>query len=881
MATAKNSKKKLVVLGAGVMGQGIAATAANNRELEVVVLDIRPTDYQVDPAKYDHNPNFIADSAVKGMIARDQKEIAKGNKGRPWLMSDRAVGRIKTGNMDDDFDQLLNADIVIETIIEKAEIKQALFERIDSEILPKNPDLLIASNSSTVELHRSSENCSAAFKKSFGLMHFNNPVPLMMSCEMVTTAQTEKPVARALNAFAQNCLGKVLLHGKDVSGFIANRIGCFWWETGIEEAIRLGLSINEADSVVQRAGIPSTGIFGLIDLINHETAYHLSTSMQQHLPPKEGAVYGRIYQAAGSIPKAMFDQGYVGRKSGSQGGYYLIEKRGDEKIIKTLDIRANGFDPNSYAVRALPQWKSLAAESLGALMEAKDIGGQYVRRVFLKTFAHAVAIAPEIAYDISAIDRTMCLSFGWAKAPFEMMDELGIDWVLQAMEAEEIAVPALLEKMRNQKMSFYKAENGISKQITFDGAGYEDILSLVPDAISLASVKKAQGQPLLVGQSASLHDIGDGVVCLELHSGEVNAIDPSAMKIVNDAISFVEGSQGKYSAMVIYNEGKQFCAGANVALMQEFERCNDGALEEMLFGTQQVMTALKCASFPAIAAVHGAVLGGGLELVKACDGVVAKPITKSALVEANIGLVPGWLGVYETLVEALKREGNPEVAVKLAYKALSEPEMSRSAETAIENLSLPLDTKIVMNKARLLTEGKAMALSKVKGYRAPKLAEDTVPLPDEALFKDLATQAEALADTGRIKPHDYVVRLAILNILSNGGSGNNAKNDKKSITRSEMAYLERMTLAALLRTRGGKAAIDQNLFKGKDGVMPPSTKEDALLDYKAKWVDALRVMPKDDLTGVPLPDDMRHKGRTKMDELAQKTDAFLLVNQKK
>lgn len=873
MATSTKPKTKLVVLGSGVMGQGIVATAANNPALEVVVLDIKPKDYASDPAKYGHNPNFIADSAVRGMIERDQKEIAKGSNGRPWLMSDQAAGRIATGNMEDDFGQLLDADIVIETIIEKAEIKQALFERIDKDILPKNPDLLIASNSSTVELHRSSQNCSAAFKARFGLMHFNNPVPLMMSCEMVATAQTDKAAAAALNDFAQNSLGKVLLHGKDVSGFIANRIGCFWWETGIEEAMKLGLSINEADAAVQRAGIPSTGVFGLIDLINHETAYHLSTSMQQHLPPKDGAVYGRIYEGAHSIPKAMFDQGYVGRKSGSRGGYYLIEKKGEDKIIKTLDIQAGGFDPQSYAERALPQWESLAADDLKALMNAQDAGGRYVRTLFLKTFAHAAAIAHEIAHDISAIDQTMRLSFGWANAPFEMMDDLGIDWVVQAMEAEKIAVPAMLVQMRGQKMRFYKTENGLRKQMALGGAGYEDIPPLVPDAISLAAVKKAQGQPLLAGQSASLHDIGDGVVCLELHSNDVNAIDPSAMKIVNDAIRFVEGSRGQYRAMVIYNEGKQFCAGANVALMQEFERRNDGSLEGMLFGTQEVITALKYASFPTIAAVYGAVLGGGLELVKACAGVVAKPITKSALVEANIGLVPGWLGVYETLVAAFARAPAPEAAVRLAYNMLTEPQMSRSAETAIDNLSLPLDTKIVMNKARLLTEGKATALSKAAGYTAPQLAGDAVSLPDETLYKALAKDAETLADAGKIKPHDYVVRLALLNILSGGG--------KRKATRSEIAYLERTTLAALLRTQGGKAAIDRNLFKGKDGLTGPATKEAALADYKAQWDDAARATPKDDLTGAPLPDDAHHKGRAKMDDLAQKADAFLTASIKK
>jgi len=595
--------------------------------------------------------------------------------------------------------------------------------------------------------------------------------------------------------------------------------------------------------------------------------------MQHHLPSKDGAVYGRIYQGARSIPKEMFDQGYVGRKSGSQGGYYRIEKKGDEKIIKTLDIQASGFDPQSYAERRLPEWESLEAEDLKTLMETKDAGGQYIRTVFLKTFAHAASIAPEIAHDISAIDHTMRLSFGWAKAPFEMMDELGIDWVVQAMQAEKIAVPAILVKMRDQKMRFYKTENGAQKQITLDGAGYEDIPALVPDAISLAQVKKAQGQPLLAGQSASLHDIGDGVVCLELHSNEVNAIDPSAMKIINDAIRFVEGSRGKYSAMVIYNEGKQFCAGANVALMQEFERRNDGSLEGMLFGTQDVMTALKCASFPAIAAVHGAVLGGGLELVKACDGVVAKPITKSALVEANIGLVPGWLGVYETLIEAFGRMSDPEEAVRLAYRMLTEPEMSRSAETAIENLSLPLDTKIVMNKARLLTEGKAMALAKVAGYQAPTLAEDALSLPDEALFKNLAKEAEALVDAGKIKPHDYVVRLAVLGILSGGG--------KSKATRSDIAYLERTTLSALLRSQGGKAAIDRNLFKGKDGLAAPATKEAALSDYKEKWEDAVQATPKDHLTGAPLPDDVSHRGRAKMDDLAQKADAFLTANLKK
>lgn len=831
-------RKKLVVLGAGVMGQGIVATAANNPELEVVVLDLADN----------------AEKALESMVERDKREIAKGGKGRPWLMSDQAISRITTGNLDDDFNQLLTADIVIETIIEKVDVKQILFARIDQEILPKNPDLLIASNSSTVELHRSSHQCSDAFKKRFGLMHFNNPVPLMLSCEMVFTKDTAEDVKEALNDFAQNELGKVLLHGKDVSGFIANRIGCYWWETGIAQAIEMGLTINEADAVVQRAGIPSTGVFGLIDLINHETAYHLSKSMRQHLPDEKASLYGRIYEGEVSILKAMFDQGYVGRKSGSKGGYYLIERQGDDKIIKTLDIQKGGFDAESYEIRDLPEWDSLAAEDLKSLMKAEDKGGDYVRKVFLKTFAHVASIAPEIAHDIYAIDQTMRLSFGWAKGPFEMMDELGLDWVVSAMTNEGIDVSAMLIKMRDQNKRFYDT----GKHIAFDGETYVEISPLVPDALSLGEVKKEQGQPLLAGQSASLHDIGDGVVCFELHSNEVNAIDPSAMNILNDAIALMEAQKDQYRAMVIYNEGKQFCAGANVALMQEFERRADGTLEDMLFSTQQIMTALKFADFPVVAAVHGAVLGGGLELVKACDGVVAKPITKSALVEANIGLVPGWLGVFETVVEAQRREKDADKAMMLAYQMLVEPEMSRSAEGAIENLSLPRDTKIVMNKLRLLREAKDLALDMTEDYQAPTLEDDVVSLPEASLFAELKEQAEKLMDEGQIKPHDYVVRLAMINILSNGESG----GDKA--TRSEIAYLERVTLAALLRSQGGKAAIDRNLFKGKEGLIAPTSKEMALADYNAKWEMAVNATSKDDLTGA-----------IDIHDLAQKSDEFM------
>ena len=237
--------KKIAVLGSGVMGSGIAAHIAN-AGFEVLLLDIVPKE------------GGRSSLAEKGI----EKQLA--NKPSGFVHKSRAK-LVTCGNMEDDLSKLKECDWIIEVVLEKLSVKQDVYRKIDAV---RKPGSIVSSNTSTLPIHELVEGFPEAFKKDFMITHFFNPPRFMRLLEVVKGKDTRADAFEAISHFADVALGKGVVECKDTPGFIANRIGVYWMMLGLLEAMRLGISVEQADAVLGKpVGIPKTGVFGLFDLI--------------------------------------------------------------------------------------------------------------------------------------------------------------------------------------------------------------------------------------------------------------------------------------------------------------------------------------------------------------------------------------------------------------------------------------------------------------------------------------------------------------------------------------------------------------------------------------------------------------------------------------
>lgn len=385
------------------------------------------------------------------------------------------------------------------------------------------------------------------------ITHFFNPPRYMRLLELVTGAKTRKEAVDAIRDFCDVHLGKGVVECHDTPGFIANRLGVFWLTAGVNEAIKQGVPIETADAVMGRpAGIPKTGIFGLIDLVGIDLMPHLSESLLSTLPEQDA--YRAEFTDHPFIHQ-MIDAGYTGRKG--KGGFYRLNPEAKGKKEKqALKLDADKFEESMYHKAEKPKPASVDAgrQGLRAVVETDDEGGRYARAVLFKTLSYAASLVPEIADEIFAVDEAMKLGYNWKKGPFEMIDDLGAAWLAKQLEAEGVAVPALLKKVGDG--TFYKVEDGKLYYFGTDGEYHEVVR---PDGVLLLRDIKLSSKPLYKTSSASLWDVGDGALCVEF-TGKMNTMDEQVFDVYYKAIEMIGDGSGDYKALVIYNEGSAFSA---------------------------------------------------------------------------------------------------------------------------------------------------------------------------------------------------------------------------------------------------------------------------------------------------------------------------------
>ena len=767
---------KACVIGAGVMGSGIAAQIAN-AGVPVLLLDIVP------PNAGDRSS--IAKAALAKLAAADPAP----------LMSKSAAKLITPGNIEDDLKQLADVDWIVEAVAERLDIKQGLYRKIESA---RKPGSILSSNTSTLPLKMLMQGLPQSIVQDFCITHFFNPPRYMRLMEIVGGPETRREVISTITAFADERLGKAVVKAKDTPGFIANRIGVFWIQAAVSSARELGLTVEEADAVMSRPmGAPKTGIFGLMDMVGLDLQPHVDASFRMALPKNDA------YRALPSdfpLLTKMIAGGFTGRKG--KGGFYRLNTAGGKRLKESIDLKTG-----EYAASAPAKLDSVDAAKAGlrALVTHKDKGGQFAWAVLSKMLAYAAALVPDIADDIVDVDRAMKTGYSWKYGPFELIDQLGCDWFMARLTAEGITVPPLLVAAV-LKGGFYKAASEGVLQLSADSS-YKPI-ARQSGAILLSDIKRAS-KPLANNGSASVWDVGDGVACLEFHS-KMNSLDPDSLAMVLQAVEIVGNGM---RALVIHNEAENFSVGANIGLA--LFAANIGVwptLDQLIVQGQTVMRALKYASFPVVGAPSGLALGGGCEILLHCSAVQAHAETYMGLVETGVGIVPAWGGCKEMLIRHRPGPRDPQgpmPGVMAAFEQISMAKVSRSAAEAKEMKLLRKSDGITMNRDRLLADAKALALKMAAdGYKPPEPVEFRLPGPTARAALKLAV--DGFAQQGIALPHDVTVSGHLANVLSGGDT-----DVMDTVDEDRIMKLEKRAFMALVKTEPTLARMEAMLANGK------------------------------------------------------------------
>ncbi|WP_223820805.1 3-hydroxyacyl-CoA dehydrogenase/enoyl-CoA hydratase family protein [Bacillus sp. S3] len=785
--------KKAAVLGSGVMGSGIAAHLANIG-IPTLLLDIMPQELTKEE---EAKGLSLADKQVRNRISAANIQKLLKQKPAP-LAAKKNLALIEAGNLEDDLVKLKDVDWVIEVVVENLNVKKQVFEKVDQY---RKKGSIISSNTSGISVEAMVEGRSDDFKKHFLGTHFFNPPRYLKLLEVIPTQFTDPGVLSFMKTFGEDVIGKGVVIAKDTPNFIANRIGTYGLLVTVQEMLKAGLSVGEVDSLTgPLIGRPKSATFRTLDVVGLDTFYHVAGNVYEQVEGKEKEVF-----AVPAFLKTMIEKGWLGSKSGQ--GFFL--KKGRE--ILELDPNTLEYGPRKKlttpAIELAKQEKG-TANKLKALVYSGDQAGQFLWNTFTASFVYSAQLLGEIADNIVAIDRAMKWGFGWEMGPFEAWDAIGVEKSVKKMKEAGGEVPAWVSEMLEKgNSSFYLEENG--EQFYYHNGQYR-LVETNPKAIDLKKIKKQKGV-IKKNSGASLIDLGDGVALLEFHSPN-NAIGLDIVQMINYAVDEVEKN---YKGLVIGNQGKNFCVGANLAMMlMEVQDDNIYELDLIVRHLHSALLKVKYSSKPVVAAPFGMTLGGGAEVCLPAAHIQASAETYMGLVEVGVGLLPGGGGNKELYMKHLENLPNgvpfdlQNVANKV-FETIAMAKVSTSAEEARETNFLDYSDGISFNSDHLIHDAKqaVLALSE-QGYK-PKVRRK-VPVVGETGYATLLLGAEAMRLSGYISEHDLKIAKKIAYVIAGGKVPFGTEVDEQYLL-----DLEREAFLSLIAEPKSQQRMQHMLVKGK------------------------------------------------------------------
>jgi 3-hydroxyacyl-CoA dehydrogenase len=705
---------RVAVLGAGTMGGGIAALVAG-LGIPVVLLDMPGTELTAeDTAKgrtADHRS--VRNRIVESLWDRQLKA-------KPAALYTADAARLVTlGNFEDDFDKIREADWIVEVIIEQLGPKRALMERIDAV---RKPTAIVSSNTSGIPIAQIAEGRSDAFRAHFLGTHFFNPPRYMKLLEIIPTAETDPAVVAFMQEWATRVLGKGVVLAKDRPNFIANRIGTYAGQQRMLYALEHGYSIEEVDSLSgPLIGNPKTATFRLADLVGIDVLAHVTRNLYDAVPEDESRDSFRLPE----VITRLLEQKAFGNKSGA--GFYKKVKTAAGQEFHVLNVQTGEYAPPTKPRFDL-YGKVKGIEPVGARLKAiveqgaGDRAGDYIINTTLPTLAYAARRVPEVADSPADVDNAMRWGFATELGPFETWDALGVRATADRMRAAGIDVAPWVDAMLEKGIeSFYRRDNGRLTGVYAPTAeGYVPIER--PAGQFVLSELHGTKLELKKNASASILDLGDGVLLLEFHS-KANALDPDIITMGQAALKMLEGDE--WQALVVGNQGADFSMGANMMLfIGAVQMGMLSMVEQSIKGLQDVLMGFRFSRKPVVTAPFGRVLGGGAEVAMAGARTVAAAESYMGLVEMGIGLMPGGGGCKELL----RRVVSPHIApgvdplpyLQKVFETIGLAKVSESAQGARALGFLNDADLIVANGDLLIGAAKREALDLVaRGYTPP------------------------------------------------------------------------------------------------------------------------------------------------------------------
>ena len=648
--------KKVVVIGSGTMGSGIAAQIAN-ANIDVTLLDL--------PSK----------EGSRNQITENAKERIK--KSRPPLLVEKNKAElIKVGNIEDDFNEVAEADWVVEAVVERIDIKHNIYDKIQTT---RKNNSIISSNTSTIPLKILSANMSDEMKKNFCITHFFNPVRYMALLEIVTEEVNDIEKINLLKQFCDEKLGKGVIICNDTPGFIGNRIGVYAMQVAMTEAFKMKISIEEADAVFGRPmGIPKTGIFGLYDLIGIDLMADVLKSFIKELPKEDP-----FHEVAQEIPLVtkLIETGYTGRKG--KGGFYRMNKSDGKKILEAINLETGEYHPSQKINLGMGD-----KIDINKLIQRKDKYGEYAKSILTKVIRYAAYLIPDVSSKYIDIDDALRLGFNWTVGPFEMLSNIDTKNFID----------------QNTDINFFKDLKGVFEFIK--RPGYLDS--------SIDNLRSLNLQKTFENSSANIKNATSYQV-VEFTT-KANALDTDSM------LALKEAAQNNKSTIVI-NDAMQFSAGVNLNYVMEFAKNNEWSkIEKFIIDFQQTCKTIKYADKPFIAAPSGLAIGGGFEVVLHCDYNVAHTNVVLGLVESLVGLIPAGGGCKEMLWRWLQTpEGkeNSEHASMKVFDLIGYAITATSPNEALLNQFFLEQDKVVINRDRQLSTAIDLLNTIEGGYAKP------------------------------------------------------------------------------------------------------------------------------------------------------------------
>jgi len=706
--------KKVVVLGSGVMGSGIACHLANIG-MEVLMLDIVPSTLEGAQRNDTKLRNSIVNDALQNAVKSKPASLYKKS----------FISRISTGNFEDDFEKIKEADWIIEVVVERLDIKQQILQKVDSI---RKVNSLVSSNTSSIPIHLLAEKCSDDFKAHFCGTHFFNPPRYLRLLEVITTPNTLMDVTNFFMEFGKVGLGKQTVLCKDTPAFIGNRIGVM---SGSEMTIlteKYNFRVEEVDALTGTLiGRPNTATFRLQDLVGLDTSDKVSRFVIQNV--KGDRYVDKLKERP--LPKFMYfllEHNFLGNKTGK--GFYEKTSKKDEKgksIINVLNLKSLEYEPSTrpkMEIIKMAKGMELMNKRLQYLVEGDAKEHHFFKDYFGALFAYSAQRVPEISDQYFPVDDAMRSGYVWDYGPFEYWDLIGLDKGIELVQAVCETVPQwILDLKATGESTFYKYEKGQKKYFNIESKKFE----AVPGSetfIVLDSYR--ENAPVIKNSECTVHDIGDEVLCLEFTS-KSNAIGEGIGKAMDEVIRIAE--EGNWKGIVIGNNGKQFSVGANLmnvgmlAMQKQFDPLN-----QMINDFQQINMRIRTSKIPVVVATQGYVFGGGCEIAMHCDAGVYAAESYIGLVEVGVGLLPGGGGTKEFAVRASDDffEGDVQSPTLINYfKTIATAAVSTSAYEAYDLNYLKKDRDFVSVNTPMnigLAKDKVLQLS--ENYMPPSVRED-------------------------------------------------------------------------------------------------------------------------------------------------------------